>query len=94
MARQRSSADQVAEKLRQVSPARLVTDKAPPFLLIHGDADPLVPLQQSEKMVAALAAVKVPAELIVKKGGGHPWLTINEEVKVMADWFDKQLAVK
>jgi hypothetical protein len=27
----------------------------------------------------------------VKKGGGHPWLTIPDEVKLMADWFDKQL---
>ena len=33
----------------------------------------------------------VPCELIVKKGGGHPWPTIHEEVQVMADWFDKQL---
>lgn len=28
-----------------------------------------------------------PAQLIIKKGGGHPWLTIHEEVEVMADWF-------
>jgi hypothetical protein len=32
--------------------------------------------------------------LIVKPGGGHPWLTLSQEVKVMADWFDKQLAGK
>ena len=32
----------------------------------------------------------MPAELIIKKGGGHPWPTIHEEVQVMADWFDKQ----
>jgi len=78
--------------IERISPAKLVTDKAPPFLLIHGDADPLVPLQQSEVMVAALKEKNVPAELIVKKGGGHPWLTIHEEVKVMADWFDARLA--
>jgi hypothetical protein len=30
----------------------------------------------------------------VKKGGGHPWLTIPEEVKVMANWFDQKLADK
>ena len=34
----------------------------------------------------------MPAELIVKPGGGHPWLTIHEEVKVIADWFDGHLA--
>lgn len=83
--------DQMKEKLAQISPARLVTGKAPPFLLIHGDADFLVPLQQSEVMRDALAKSGVPAELIVKKGGGHPWPTIHEEVKVLADWFDGKL---
>jgi acetyl esterase/lipase len=80
------------EKLTQISPARLVTGKAPPFLLIHGDADQVVPLQQSEVMLEALKKSGVPAELIVKKGGGHPWLTIHEEVRILADWFDGQLA--
>ena len=32
------------------------------------------------------------AELIVKPGGGHPWLTIPQEVEVMAKWFDQHLA--
>jgi dipeptidyl aminopeptidase/acylaminoacyl peptidase len=77
--------------MTQISPARLVTLHAPPFLLIHGDADPVVPLQQSERMMAALQEKGVPAELIIKRGGGHPWLTIHEEVQVIADWFDKQL---
>lgn len=83
---------EINEKLKQISPARLVTSHTPSFLLIHGDADPLVPLQQSERMLAALKSAGVPAELIVKKGGGHPWPTLPEEVQVMADWFDKQLA--
>jgi acetyl esterase/lipase len=86
------SDEQMKEKLTQISPARLVNGKAPPFLLIHGDADTLVPLQQSEVMLDALKKSGVPAELIVKKGGGHPWLTIHEEVRVLADWFDGKLA--
>ena len=86
------TAEQMTEKVTQISPARLVTPQAPPFLLIHGDADPVVPLQQSEVMLAALKKAGVPAELIVKPGGGHPWLTLHEEVQVVADWFDKQLA--
>ena len=82
---------ELAEALEAISPARLVTSDAPPFLLIHGDADPAVPLQQSEVMVAALKKEGVPAELIVKPGGTHPWPTIHEEVAVMADWFVEQL---
>jgi acetyl esterase/lipase len=85
------SEDEIKERTIQISPARLVKAPTIPFLLIHGDADPLVPLQQSQKMVAALKAAGGSAELIVKKGGGHPWMTIPEEVKIMADWFDQHL---
>jgi len=85
------SEDELKERAAQLSPARLVKSPPIPFLIIHGDADPLVPLQQSRKMVEALKAGGGSAELIVKKGGGHPWMTIFEEVKVMADWFDQHL---
>ena len=85
------SEEEIKERAAQISPARLVKPPAVPFLLIHGDADPLVPLQQSQKMVAALKAAGGSAELIVKKGGGHPWMTLPEEVKIMADWFDQHL---
>jgi acetyl esterase/lipase len=88
------NAAKMLETLKAVSPAHNVTSKAPPFLIIHGDKDPLVPLNQSERLLAALQANGVPAELIVKKGGAHPWPTIHEEVKVIADWLDKQLASK
>ena len=85
------SEDEIKERARSISPARLVKDPELPFLFIHGDADPVVPLQQSQKMVEAIKAAGGSAELIIKKGGGHPWFTIPEEVKVMADWFDKHL---
>jgi len=88
------TADEATQKVTQISPARLVTPQAPPFLLIHGDADPLVPLQQSQAMLAALKKAGVPAQLIVKAGGGHPWPTLHEEVRVIADWFDTLLAAK
>lgn len=84
----------LTDLVRKISPARLVDGKQPPFLIIHGDADPLVPLQQSQVFVEALKKAGGSAELIVKPKGGHPWPTISEEVKVMADWFDKQLQRK
>jgi acetyl esterase/lipase len=85
------SNEEIQEQALQISPARLVKAPTIPFLFIHGDADSLVPLQQSQKMVETLKAAGGSAELIVKKGGGHPWLTIPEEVKIMADWFDQHL---
>ena len=83
--------EQIRQKLIEISPTRLVTADAPPFLLIHGTADEVVPLEQSQKLIAALREHGVPAELILKEGGGHPWLTIHQEVAKLADWFDRQL---
>jgi len=83
--------DKLDELRTAFSPARLVTPGLPPFLLIHGTADFMVPLQQSRTMVAALEKAHVPVTLIVKEGGGHPWPTIHEEVEKMADWIDGQL---
>jgi acetyl esterase/lipase len=82
-----TDADSITAAAKAISPARLVPNNAPPFLLIHGDADPSVPLQQSEVMVAALKAKNIPVQLIIKQGGGHPWVTIHEEVEVLAEWF-------
>ena len=86
--------EEVLTAAKDISPIYFIKAGLPPFLFMHGDADPLVPLQQSESMVAALKAAGDEAELIVKPGGGHPWLTIAEEVVIMADWFDKHLATK
>jgi acetyl esterase/lipase len=86
--------EEIVAMLTQISPARLVTPQAPPFLIFHGDADRVVPLQQSEVLLAALKKAAVPAELIVKEGGGHPWLTLHEEVQLVAEWFDKQLGAE
>ncbi|MCC6493864.1 MAG: alpha/beta hydrolase [Pirellulales bacterium] len=86
-----AASERLEDALKAISPARLVTADAPPTLLIHGDADPVVPLQQSQALRDALQQAGVPVELIVKPGGGHPWFTIPVEVAKLADWFDKQL---
>jgi len=86
--------EEIADLVKSISPARLVTSDAPPFLLIHGDADPLVPLQQSKILRDALTEAGVPVKLIVKPGGGHPWPTIHEEVAIAVDWFEAQLLGK
>jgi acetyl esterase/lipase len=48
-----------------------VSDKYPPFLIVHGDQDEIVPLHQSEILYAALQQAGVEAELYVVKDGGH-----------------------
>ncbi len=88
------SEEAISKALIAISPARLAIAEAPPFLLIHGDADPVVPLQQSEALLKALEAKKVKAKLVVKPNGGHPWPTIREEVIVAADWLDDETGVE
>ncbi len=88
------SPEELEAKARAISPALLVKDKTPPFLIWHGDADPLVPLQQSEFLVEKLKAAGTDVEFHIKAGGAHPWMTIPEEVAKMGDWFDTKLAGK
>jgi acetyl esterase/lipase len=83
--------EKLIEAVTKISPARQVTKSAPPFLLFHGTADPMVPLQQSQALHSALQKEGIPSTLIIKEGGGHPWPTIHEEVQVAADWLRKQL---
>lgn len=86
--------DEIVAQAKSISPFHRVTRTDVPYLLIHGDADPVVPLRHSEKLRDAINAAGGRAELIVKKGGGHPWLTLPVEVGVLADWFDRELGGK
>jgi len=57
--------------LRDLSPRTWVGKSAPPFLMIHGTADMLVPLQQSIDMCAALVASGAVCDLYRVDGAGH-----------------------
>jgi alpha-L-fucosidase 2 len=57
--------------LRQLSPLDKVAPGAPPFLLIHGTQDGLVPFAQSQAMCARLKAAGTSCELMPIPGGGH-----------------------
>src|SRR5262245_21074307 len=59
------------DKAAKANPITYLTKDAAPFLILHGDADPLVPLGQSELLHDALKKAGVESELVVIKGGGH-----------------------
>ncbi len=88
------SEDELRARAKAVSPFHRAAKSETPFLLIHGDADKTVPIAHSRKLVDALQAAGTDARLIVKAGGGHPWMTLPEEVKVLADWFDEKLGAR
>jgi acetyl esterase/lipase len=80
---------------RMISPIYYLTSSLPPTLIIHGDADVVVPLQQSESFAAKAKEVGAPmVKIIVRKGKGHGWADFwksKEDVDQFADWFDDYL---
>jgi len=76
---------------REISPIYFVSSNMPPTLIIHGNADPLVPIQQSETFVKRSREAGATAELIVKEGQGHGWPNWQADMVLCADWFDKHL---
>jgi len=78
---------------RSLSPMTYVRKGLPPVLAIHGDADPLVPHEQSERLVDALKASGDDAQLITVPGGKHGF-TPEEMSKLwprIAQWLKKRL---
>jgi acetyl esterase/lipase len=83
-----------AERLkiaRAISPAYHVSPDDPPTLIIHGDADKLVPIQQAELIIAKLQQAHVPAKLVVKPGAGHGWPDLTKDYSYLVEWFDEHL---
>src|SRR5439155_21938830 len=76
---------------KQVSPIYHVSKSSAPTLIFHGDADPLVPIQQSQILLAKMQADNRPCKLITKPGAGHGWANIQDDMPAMADWFDVYL---
>ena len=79
---------------KKISPVYYVTKDSAPTLIIHGDADKLVPIQQAELIIAKLKENNVPCELVTKPGKQHGWAGMEKDIVTIADWFDKYLAKK
>ncbi len=66
------------EAMWEFSPLAYVSKDSPSFLIIHGNADQVVSLQQSVDLNDALQEVGAHSELIVVDGGGHSTDLFNE----------------
>lgn len=83
------------------SPVTYVSSDDPPFLIIHGQDDTLVPLSQGEELYQKLLDAGVDATFISVKGAGHtfapskkgvhPQPSIAEIVATMSDWLVEEL---
>ncbi len=76
---------------RETSPIYHITSNLPPVLIIHGDADTLTPLEQSEWFVQRAKEAGREVKLIVRHGKQHGWLTMVWDIRRFADWYDQYL---
>lgn len=87
-----ATAEEKEKALRPLSPIYGISKKTPPTLIIHGEADTLVPIQQAERYLAKLKEAGVETKLERRPGKGHGWPELGQDLVLLADWFDKHLA--
>jgi dipeptidyl aminopeptidase/acylaminoacyl peptidase len=77
-----------------ISPVLFVTDDDPPTLLVHGDKDGLVKLDNSQRILDEFKKYKVPCDLVVIPGAGHGFVGEQgrQASKALIEWFDKYLS--
>lgn len=82
------SIQQNKDKCVLANPITYISKNDPPFLILHGDKDPLVPHCQSELLFNALQMEKVPGQFILVPGALHgPGLFEEKYYKMMTDFF-------
>lgn len=79
------------DKAAKANPITYVTKNVPPFLIVHGDADPLVPHHQSMLLEAALKNAGAPVTFYTVKGAGHGGFRDPKIPEMTKDFFAKHL---
>lgn len=74
-----------------LSPVFYVTKSLPPILIAHGDADTLVPLEQSARFKEKAAALGREVILTIQPGARHGWSTMLWDAHLFAGWMTEKL---
>jgi len=84
------------KRAQKASPINYISADDPPFLLIHGDNDKVVPFTLSEDMYKKLQEMKVTSKLVTVEGGVHGANIVNtpDMKKEMVQWMDQYLIEK
>ncbi|MBI3660081.1 alpha/beta hydrolase fold domain-containing protein [Candidatus Acetothermia bacterium] len=93
------TSDKNSEILQRASPVNWVSKDDPPFLILQGEKDDVVPPSQSQGFYDKLIATGVPATLVMVKNAGHGFAPVGgsisptrqELTKMIGDFFDKYL---
>jgi acetyl esterase/lipase len=88
-----------AALLQRSNPLNYIKADAPPFLIMHGDADVLVPMEQSRLLWQGLKARGVAARLETVPGANHEWGGLSKPqldrvYATVQDFLDETFAVK
>lgn len=86
-----TEAAQNNEMLALSSPITYVSNNAPPIMLMHGDQDKIVPLEQSKQLYKALLDNKVDSQLHIVPGAKHAFLKGVKEHEMLAKFFADKL---
>ncbi|QBD75140.1 alpha/beta hydrolase [Ktedonosporobacter rubrisoli] len=76
------SDDEIAAKAREASPLYRVSAKAPPFLILHGDRDRMVPIADAEAFHTALSRCGAHSTFVSLGGAGHEDPVFNSALNI------------
>ena len=84
------------EKASQANPITYISPETPPFFIMHGEQDDVVPIGQSELLHRALVEAGLDSTLMVIPGMGHGVMELGEErwaelQRSVVDFFKRTL---
>lgn len=80
-------APEYKEKVQRANPIPYLSGDEPPFLIVHGDLDPVVAHHQSELLFTAMEQRKLAAQFITIQGGRHGGGFPHEELNPIVHSF-------
>lgn len=87
--------EDMVNRAKKVSPPYLISDRMSPIMILHGDADKLVPVDVSEDFYQQIVdkGLEEKADLYILRGAGHGTKEFFQPSvkKLMLDFFDRHL---
>lgn len=83
--------EQIQDRAKLANPITFVSPKAPPFLIMHGGSDRMVPLSQSQMLERALRTAGSQVELQIVPGADHGPFSGLASLQVVEKFFNKAL---
>ncbi len=85
--------EQNRDRVARANPVNYISKDTPPFYLLHGERDRLVPLRQSELLHAALQRAGIPVHFEIVPGKGHAIGPPPEAMPKLNDFLREHLGL-